>query len=78
MTLDQIKETVIKPKLVESFGNMLGGAIMTNCSIAAAKFKTDKEKLTAIIDALCQNDKVKAMWGSTLTTKRKLEWSSLL
>jgi hypothetical protein len=78
MTLDQIKDTVIKPKLIESFGNMLGGAIMANCSIAAMKGKTDKEKLVAIIDAVCQNDKVKAMWGGALTAKRKSEWSSLI
>ncbi len=78
MTLDQIKETVIKPKLIESFGNMLGGAIMANCSISAAKFTNEKEKLHAIVDALCQNDKVKAMWGAALTSKRKLEWYNLL
>ena len=78
MTIDQIKETVIKPKLIESFGNMLGGAILTNCSMATIKGKTDKEKLMALIDAVCQNEKVKAMWGGALTAKRKSEWSSLM
>ena len=78
MTLDQIKDTVIKPKLIESFGNMLGGAIMANCSMAAIKHKTEKEKLTAIVDAVCQNDKVVAMWGAALTSKRKSEWAGLL
>ena len=78
MTLDQIKDTVIKPKLIESFGNMLGGAIMANCSMATIKCKTDKEKLNAMVDAVCQNDKVKAMWGGALTAKRKVEWGSLI
>ena len=78
MTLDQIKDTVIKPKLIESFGNMLGMAIMGNCTMAATKVKTDKEKLTAIVNAVCTNDKVKAMWGDALAAKRKSEWSGLL
>ena len=78
MTLEQVRDTVIKPKLIESFGNMLGTAIMGNCTMAATKFKTDKEKLAAIVDAVCKNDKVKAMWGDAVTAKRKTEWSNLL
>ena len=78
MTLDQIRETVIKPKLSESFGNMLGGAILLAGSTAAMKCKTEKEKLTAMVTAICNNDKVKAMWGDALTARRRAEWESLL
>lgn len=78
MTLEQIKDTVIKPKLIESFGNTLGNVLLINSNSAAASCKTDKERLTAIVAAICSNDKVKAMWGASLAAKRKTEWESLL
>jgi hypothetical protein len=78
MTLDQIRDTVIKPKLIESFGNMLGTTFIASATTAAMKFKTDKERLVAMADSICQNAKVKAMWGDALAAKRKTEWTSLL
>jgi hypothetical protein len=78
MTLEQIRDTVIKPKLIESFGNMLGAAFISSSVTAAMQYKTDKERLVAMVDSICQNAKVKAMWGDSLTAKRKSEWTSLL
>jgi hypothetical protein len=78
MTVDQIRDTVIKPKLVESFGGMMGSVFILEGSSAAMSAKTDKEKLCAMVGKICSNPKVKAMWGDALTAKRKAEWEGLL
>jgi hypothetical protein len=78
MNLDQVRDTVIKPKLVESFGGLMASALIASSGNAMAGCKDDKEKLAAMVKALCSHDKVKAMWGEAMAQKRQKEWSSLL
>lgn len=78
MNLDQIRDTVIKPKLVESFGGLMASALIATASGATSGCKDDKEKLAALAKAICSHDKVKAMWGDAMATKRLREWSGLL
>jgi hypothetical protein len=78
MNLDQVKDTVIKPKLAESFGGLMASALLTTGVCAMAGCRDDKEKLAAMAKAICSHDKVKAMWGEAMALKRQREWSSLL
>lgn len=78
MNLDQIRDTVIKPKLAESFGALMASALVATGTGAMAGCKDDKEKLTAMAKAICSHDKVKAMWGDAMAAKRLREWSGLL
>ena len=78
MNLNQIQDTVIKPKLVEGFGGLMASLLMTAGMGAMAGCKDDKERLAAMAKAICSNEKVKAMWGDAMAAKRLKEWSSLL
>jgi hypothetical protein len=78
MNLDQIRDTVIKPKLVEGFGATMASVLMVKGTCAMAGCKDDKEKLAAMAKTICSHEQVKAMWGDAMAAKRLKEWSSLL
>jgi hypothetical protein len=78
MNLDQIRDTIIKPKLAESFGGLMASALIASATGATAGCKDDKEKLAAMAKAICTHDKVKAMWGDAMASKREREWLGLL
>ena len=73
MDLETLRDTIIKPKLVESFGKIMASSIIIESTSAGMKAGNDDEKKQAIIDSICNNDKVKSMWGSKVN-KFKREW----
>jgi hypothetical protein len=68
-----LRDKLIKPKLVESFGNVLASSIMISGTSAGMTAANDDAKKIAIIDAICSNPKVKSMWGSKVN-RFKREW----
>jgi hypothetical protein len=68
-----LRETVIRPKLIESFGKMLASTILIAGTSAGMSASDDGAKKQAIVDAICGNDKVISMWGSKVN-KLKREW----
>ena len=73
-----IRETVIKPKLTEIFGNIIANALVSKAAIAGMKGSSDEEKLKLIVESICSDAKVIGMWGATQSVKQKGEWLSLL
>ncbi|HNT29335.1 MAG TPA: hypothetical protein PKL83_00095 [bacterium] len=70
--------TVVKPKLEEIFGAMLGGAIFTSGFVAALKGADDKDKMRILVEAVCTNQQVLAMWGDAQTANQKNQWLALV
>jgi hypothetical protein len=73
-----IRETVIKPKLLEVFGGVIGHYLLTNGIVAGMKGTTEDEKLKLTVESICSDPKVIGMWGAVGAEKQKREWLGLL
>ena len=69
-----IMNTVISPKLEESFGKTMATCINTRAIFAAMSAKTEKEKLKLMVEEVCSDAKVIAMWGASQVNKYKDIW----
>ena len=78
MDVKTIRETVIKPKLVEIFGNTMGSLILTSGILAASDGKTDEERLDKMVETICSDPEVISMWGQAGADRQKQEWLHLL
>ena len=74
MDAKEVRESIIKPKLAEVFGNIIANALVSKAAVAGMKGSTDKEKLTLIVESICSDQKVVGMWGEAQTNKQKNEW----
>ena len=80
--LKEVFDKYVKPKLVEVFGNFVGTAIVANAYSSSLsvmknkKYKADNYKI--VIETICSNKQVIAMWGADGTTKQKEEWLKLI
>ena len=72
------RETVIKPKLIEVFGNTIASSLITNATLAGLKGTTEHDKLNLMVEAICSDKKVVAMWGTSQTERQKKEWLGLV
>ena len=77
MDINTLKETVIMPKLIESFGSSLGGIIAGNALIPTHKINDAQEKKKVFVETVCSHKRVVAMWGESEAQKLKREWMSL-
>ena len=71
-------ETVIKPKLIEIFGDRITNFAIIKANGILAQGKTEQEKLKLAVNSICSDPKVKGMWGAAQTEKQKQEWEKLL
>ena len=78
MNANTIKETVIKPKLIEIFGNAIGNSLVTKATLAGMRADTEQEKLKLMVETICSNSLVVGMWGAAQTEKLKQEWLKYL
>jgi hypothetical protein len=78
MDAQTARETVIKPKLVEVFGNALASTLITKAAMAGMSGTSEQEKLKLITDCVCTDPMVLGMWGNSQTERQKREWLSLV
>jgi len=74
MDVKTIRETVIKPKLIEIFGNIIANSLLSKATLASMKGITEKDKLQLIVECICSDPKVKGMWGTAQSMRQKTEW----
>ena len=53
MEAKTIKETVIKPKLIEIFGNTIGNSLVTKATLAGMRGNSEQEKLELMVEVIC-------------------------
>jgi hypothetical protein len=73
-----IRETVIKPKLIEVFGTAIGNFLLTNGIVAGMQGSTEEEKLRLTVESICSDPRAVGMWGKVGAEKQKQEWFGLL
>jgi hypothetical protein len=78
MDAQTARETVIKSKLVEVFGNSLASSLVTKAALAGMAGATEPEKLKLIADCICADPKVLGMWGAAQAERQKREWLALV
>lgn len=78
MDAQTARETIIKPKLVEMFGNAIASNLITKAAMASQGELSQQEKLQRIVDSICADPKVLGMWGAAQTERQKKEWLNLV
>jgi hypothetical protein len=78
MDLGTIRDKVIKPKLVDIFGVVIGNGLFARAISVGIKGKTDREKLQLMVNSICSDPKVVAMCGAAHAEKTRQEWLDLL
>ena len=72
------RETVIKAKLAEVFGNNIAASLNASATIAGMPGGSEKEKLTLMVNSICADPRVTGMWGAAQTERQKKEWLTLV
>jgi len=78
MDAQTARETVIKPKLVEVFGNAIASSLITKAAMAGMAGTSEQEKLKLMADFICADPRVLGMWGNAQTERQKREWLALV
>lgn len=78
MNVQTIRETIIKPRLLEVFGNVIGNFLLTNAIVAGMRGTAEDEKLRLTVESICSDPRAIGMWGATGAEKQKQEWLRLL
>ena len=78
MDAQTARETVIKPKLVEVFGNTIASSLITKAAMAGMAGTSEQEKLKLMADFICADPRVLGMWGNAQTERQKKEWLALV
>ena len=78
MDAQTARETVIKPKLVEVFGNAIASSLVTKATMAGMAGTSEQEKLKLTADCICADTRVLGMWGNAQTERQKREWLALV
>jgi len=74
MNAKTVRDTIIKPKLVEIFGVLIANSLLSKATLAGIRGETEKDKLQLMVDCICTDPKVKGMWGNAQTLRQKEEW----
>jgi hypothetical protein len=77
MDFNTIKDTIIKKKLAEVFGDNMGTLILNMGVAQSNKGSNDKEKVDLLVDFICSNPKIIAVWGAAEAGKIKQQWKAL-
>ncbi len=78
MNARSVRDTIIKPKLIDIFGTVIGNFLITKAIAAGIDGKTEQEKLNLMVEAVCSDPKVLGMWGKAQVKKQKQEWLKTL
>ncbi len=78
MDAKTVREETIKPKLIEFFGTAMASKLIIAATGAGMKGKDEKEKLQLMVEAVCSDSQVNAMWGTAQVNKHKQEWLKLI
>jgi len=78
MDAQTARETVIKSKLVEVFGNAIASSLITKAAMAGMSGESEQEKLKLVTDCICTDPKVLGMWGNAQAERQKKEWLALV
>jgi len=78
MDAQTARETILKPKLVEVFGNAIAANLVTKAGMASQSGTSEQEKLKIVVDFICADPKVLGMWGAAQTERQKKEWLTLV
>jgi len=78
MDAQTARETVIKSKLVEVFGNAIASSLITKAAMAGMGGASEQEKLRLTADYICADPKVLGMWGNAQAERQKKEWLALV
>ncbi|MFH1675208.1 MAG: hypothetical protein ABIF87_17530 [Pseudomonadota bacterium] len=78
MSAVNIVMTKIKPKLLETFGGVLGNNLITKGLGAMRSASGDEGKYKACVDAICSDPQVVGLWGQATVNKIKAEWLKLV
>ena len=74
-----IRETVIKPKMIEIFGKGMGNLIFSTGILTAMDGrKTETERFRIMVETICKEPEVISMWGEAGAKKQMEEWINLL
>lgn len=74
MNFDMLKDTVVTPKLKDVFGADVTQRILSVAMTYCMTAKTEPEKMQKLIEGVCSNPRVTAMWGAARTQQQKAEW----
>lgn len=77
MDVRTLRDTLIKPKLVEMFGNGMALTLLTVALSASMKGKTETERIHLMVEAICSDKRVVGMWGAARAQQQKNEWMKL-
>ena len=78
MDAQTARETIIKPKLVEVFGNAIASSLIIKATMESQSGKSEQEKLKLIVNSICADPKILGMWGAAQTERQKGEWLTLV
>jgi hypothetical protein len=78
MDAKTVRETMIRPKLIESFGATLSNGLITGAIAAGLAGKTEKEKLELMVNRICRDPTVVRMWGEAGAERQRKAWLTLL
>ncbi len=78
MDAKTVREDIIKPKLIEFFGSTMTSKLIIAATGAGMTGKNEKEKLQLMVEAICSDSQVNAMWGAAQVNKHKQEWLKLV
>jgi hypothetical protein len=78
MDAQTARDTVIKSKLIEVFGNAIASSLITKAAMAGMGGTSEQEKLRLTADYICADPKVLGMWGNAQAERQKKEWLALV
>jgi hypothetical protein len=78
MDLKTFKEKILQPKLAEAFGSTTANMLITVATLDAVGGATEGDKQRIMVDSICANQKVVAMWGEKQTAIQKAMWLKMV
>ncbi len=78
MSVQEISDRVLFPKLKELFGTVMANSILTKAMLATIKGNDDKERFKLLVDSICANPKFTAVVGSAQAEHLKSQWLQLV
>lgn len=78
MKFIEIRDDVIKPKLIDMLGKAMAETIYKNAGFATACVRGERETLHVFLDKTCSDPRFVGMWGTSQAEKQKMEWLELL
>jgi hypothetical protein len=73
-----IRDDVVKPKLMDMLGKAMAENLVNQAHIQTISTRREKQKLHVFVDTVCSDDNFVGMWGKAQAEKQKLEWLGLM